>query len=54
MSKLGVRPNYYFGPIRVGNKRKKSDFNEVSFWDHEPLINGKKQKNMSGFGIFQF
>ena len=31
---------------------RKTDFNELSFWAHEPLRNGKK--NMSGFGIAQF
>ena len=49
-SELG--PNYNFRPRWARNRREKQDFKEFSFWNHEPLRNGKK--NMLGFGIAQF
>ena len=40
----------FLGQDELG--REKSDLNELSFWAHKPLRNGKK--NMSGFRISQF
>ena len=35
-------PNYDVGQRWAWNRRKKWDFDEFSFWAHEPLGNGKK------------
>ena len=35
-------PKYDVGPRWAGNRHEKSDFNEFSFWAHQPLRNGKK------------
>ena len=44
--------NYEFGSRWAWNRREQTDFNEFSFWAHEPLING--EKSMPVFGIAQF
>ena len=51
-SSYDLGPNSDFGSRWAWNRREKSDFNEFSFWAHEPLRIGKK--NMSVFGIAQY
>ena len=36
-------PNYEFGSRWAWNRREKSEINVLSFWAHEPVINGKKK-----------
>ena len=43
MFELGLGPNYDFGSRWTWNRLEKSDFNEFSFWVHEPLRIGKKK-----------